>query len=182
MCISGLSDRVADIPSIFRHLVLEASKRYGLDGMDLVRLLSTDHYEALCLADFAETNVRGLADLADRLSVKLKTWGDPDKVIREVFLESFEDSKVARRPGRRFKTTASVYEPTASGSRKTRREDPGEGVEKPDKLGLVLAAYRKTGGNVTGIERALRESEVHCSRRWIADVLDKHGLPRIKRK
>jgi arginine repressor len=44
-----------------------------------------------------------------------------------------------------------------------------------------MEAYEECGGNVTAIERYLRERGISSSRATIAKMMDHLGLPRIKK-
>ena len=182
--LPGLNDRVADIPTLFTHLLHDVGGRYGLDVGSLAKRLSSDHFEALCLADYTESNVRGLADIADRLVVKMKTWGDEEAAVTEVFTEHFGGSAVGFRPGQRFNSEGTTFDLGAARQMTTRKDNPEDHHlrDSAARKKLVIEAYRKTSGNVSAIERHLRDSGVNVSRKWISSMLDDLGLPRLRKR
>ncbi len=157
--IPPLAERAADIPAIFEHLLRISLKRQGINEADVIPLLSGDHYEALCLGDFADDNIRGLVDLVDRLVTRIKAGTEPAQAVTTVFAERFGGGPVA---GRQTGTGKDA----ASASRYEQNKD------------IIIAAYRECGGNLSATVRVLRSKGLRCSRRWLAVFTERWGLRR----
>ncbi len=87
--VPSLKERLADIPSIFDHLLLGALDRVGVRKLKLNGFVYADHYESLMLDGFESSNVRGLIDIADRIATKIASGTDPVLAIDAVFLNRF---------------------------------------------------------------------------------------------
>ncbi len=170
--IPPLSERLADIPSIFDHIMRFTLRSFGLDGVEIAKLLSADHYESLCLDGFPGSNVRGLVDLADRIATRIKAGAEPSDAIMQIFSKEYSDGPVVQRQGMRFGSRTSYRRISVSAATRT---DDGEAEE------LVGKAYQECGGNVSAIDRSLRERGFRYSRRKLSTVLDRLKLPRIKK-
>lgn len=151
----SLSERVADVPDIFDAVLNMTLERYGIDESTVRPLLGGDHYEALCLDGFETDNVRGLVDLADRLSTRIAAGVDTARAVTEVFGKRFGDGPVARRHGKSKDDGSSRYEANKE---------------------LIIAAYRESNKNLTATERMLKERGLRCSRRWLAVFLERWGV------
>ncbi|MFW5738936.1 MAG: sigma 54-interacting transcriptional regulator [Myxococcota bacterium] len=90
--IPSLRDRVADVPDIFRHLLLRQLDRHGIEPQPVVHALDADVAHDLCLealrgSAFVESNVRGLADVADRIAARIAAGSEPTDAVDTVFAE-----------------------------------------------------------------------------------------------
>jgi DNA-binding NtrC family response regulator len=168
--VPPLKERIADIPSIFQHVVEHAFERAGLATPVPDDILDADHYESLMLDGFEETNVRGLMDLADRIATRAATGVPANQVVDDIFKERY---------GAQYATAADAE----SAVKNTPTQEMKFSFEIPPKnLAAVEAAYQKHRGNVSAIERDLRENHgINYSRRTIAKILDMLNLPRDKR-
>ncbi len=167
--IPPLTDRPADIPSIFDHVLEKALERTGSPAGPVLSLLTASHYESLMLDGFKEDNVRGLIDIADRIATRIASGTEPSEAIFEIFSErykteypSFEEAE---------------YDEMGKATAEIRR--PVDATE--DIYMIVEDAYHNHGGNVSAIERELREKGINYSRRKISRILDKIALPRAKK-
>ncbi len=160
--IPSLRDRVADVPYLFDRLLEAALMRRGLSGLNVVRLLGGDHYEALCLDGFEKDNVRGLIDVADRLVTRIAAGASPADALVTVFSERFSRGKVAERygVGEQDGRSTSHYE--------QHRE-------------LISAVFLECRGNLSAMERVLTERGIRCTRRWLGIFADKWGLRESKK-
>lgn len=168
--IPSLRERLADIPSIFLHLLEKALTKVKIDIPLLHELLSVDHYESLLLDGFAGDNVRGLLDLADRIATRIGSDAPPQEAVNGVFTERYH----TRYP-----------DPPLPGNGVTTRiteEIPLHATRLGSEYQLIEFAYAKTGGNVTAIQRELKKHGIDYSRKRISNTLDRMRLPRIKRK
>jgi hypothetical protein len=122
------------------------------------------------LDGFEETNVRGLMDLADRIATRAATGVPANQVVDDIFKERY---------GAQYATAADAE----SAVKNTPTQEMKFSFEIPPKnLAAVEAAYQKHRGNVSAIERDLRENHgINYSRRTIAKILDMLNLPRDKR-
>jgi len=156
--IPTLSERVADAPSIFHTLFENSLKQHGKDPSSALACLSGDHYEALCLDRFERANIRGLADVTDRIMTRIRAGSKPEEAVTAVFNDRFRDGPVALRYAHTPRTnTLSHYE---------RNKE------------IIIAACRECGGNLSATERLLESRKIHCSRRWLMVYLDKWGVRR----
>ncbi len=149
--------RIADIPTVFDHLLRASLTRTGIADTDVMPLLGGDHYEALCLDGFQEDNVRGLVDLADRLVTRIRSGVGSAVALSTVFAERFGSGPVARRH-------QANGENEDSSSRYEQHKD------------LIVAAFRESGGNLSATERILRSRDFRCSRRWLSIFAERWGL------
>ena len=153
--VPALTERVADVPSIFEAVLRNALKRKQLNDDEVTALVSGDHYEAMCLDRFEKDNVRGLIDLADRIASSISGGADPEQTLMSIFAERFEDSPVIERQADKSKPGAVHYE--------ANRE-------------MIIKAYQSCGENVSALERMLKSKGMRCSRRWLVVYLEKWGI------
>ncbi len=152
-----LTERVADVPAIFNAVLgAELNDRKVLKEK-VFSLLSGDHYEALCLDGFSKENVRGLVDLADRITTRIASGIDPTEAITTIFTEQFGHGQVARR-------YAKENEPSSNASRYEKNKE------------IIIAAYKQNRGNLSSTERLLRSRGIRCSRRWLAIWVKRWGV------
>lgn len=151
--VPPLAERRADVPAIFLHALGVAAAAAGVDAAPFVAELGADHFEALCLADWTDRNVRGLASLAaETIAAAGSPGGSPASAVRAVL-------SARLRPAARTKPvpdgSSSLYE-------KNRER--------------IVAAWQASGGNLTRTEQALRSEGLAVNRRWLAEFLRRWGL------
>ncbi len=167
--IPGLAGRIADIPGIFDHLLEQAIKKAGLPVMPFDEALSEDHYESLMLDGFKEDNVRGLDDLADRIVSKVKTGATLAEATGEIF-------------SRRYHTEFMPdIRPETGVAGQVTGEIPRPSSTLNDEQQNVHDAYKQVSGNVSAIERLLRDKGIDYSRRRISGIMDQLDLPRVRK-
>jgi transcriptional regulator with AAA-type ATPase domain len=171
--IPPLQDRRADIPGIFDHVLHKALERVKVNPAFVRSLLSTYHYEQLILDGFAETNVRGLVDLADKVATGIAFGTKPQQVVCDVFLKRYHQN-IAPLP-----TAAKDADPSLTTHPAPQTEQPYSLSTKGTRA--IQAAYEQHAGNVSAIEKELRKNGFTYSRRTIAKYLDIMKLPRVKR-
>ncbi len=174
--VPSLKERVADIPSIFDHLLQKTFERFNLDLQSIKNLLSGDHYEALCLNGFPKDNVRGIVDVADKLATHIAAGIDPVEALANVFFERFSDGPVARRHGR----SALDKFPAVS------EQDPEEELESlshyEKNKKLIIQIIKECSGNILAAKRELQARGINCSDRWLRTYCDKWGVPRQRKR
>ncbi len=165
-----LKERLADIPSLFDHMLTKALERVGVQNPPLHKFVCANHYESLMLDGLESTNVRGLIEIADRVATRFASGTEMDQAGNEVFHERF-------------------------GAQYAQYKDMGMGIgdrvtqeiQRTDAMhnrgpSAVKAAYQNQGGNVTAIRSELLKKGISHSRTTIAKILDELNLPRIVRK
>jgi len=150
-----LSERRADVPDIFAHVLARAAGERGVDPAGWLDVLGGDHFEALCLADLAGKNVRALEALAEEILAIGRSGADPVAAVRRAFAERLGDSPVVRRAVGASEDDDSLYE---------RHRD------------RIVRAYQAADGNLTETERALRGSGLRVNRRWLTEFLRRWGI------
>jgi hypothetical protein len=75
----------------------------------------------------------------------------------------------------------SSSEPELAGPPRTTYEVPRPEYLVDDHRAQVAAAYERQGGNVSAIERDLRNRGVDFSRKRISKIMDELGLPRVRK-
>ena len=167
--VPPLGERIADIPTLFNH-VLEASLgRHGIPVTEVMAALKGDHYESLCLDGFHESNVRGLIDLADRIAARVASKTTAERAVSTIFAKRFEDSPVVLR---HCGGSASAAAPGGVG--RLEKADSASNYERY--RDIIIRAHRDCQGNVSAMERLLRGQGLRCSRRWLAIYLEKWGI------
>ena len=159
MPIPSLKERVADVPAIFDALISTGndgqpeSRDARESAISTIReALDGDCYEDLCLAAvrgaFDEDNVRGLADLTDRIVTRVAAGTRPDEAVDTIFAQRFLDP---------VEDEVSHYE--------RQRE-------------LISSVYLGSGKNVLATVNLLKDSGVpwRCSRRHLTAYLEKWGI------
>jgi len=155
--IPPLTERVADIPAIFDTLLHQSLMRQKITVEPVMSSLGADHYETLCIDGFVQDNVRGLIDLADRISTKIRSGVQPAQAVADVFSQRFADSPLARR----YQTEDRV------GATNSHYQNNKE---------RIIATYNECGGNISETMRRLNSQSIRCSRPWLAKFLQKWGV------
>lgn len=159
--IPALSERRADIPSIFERLVEASSARAGLNPGPVLASMNAEHYESMCLDGFPTDNVRGLLDLADRIVVKAAAGVDPARIIDEVLGE------------RLSRLTESIPSaPMVSPDRHKTSASSAYILHKDE----IIATYERHGRNMAATERVLHDRGIRTSRRWLGIYLKRWGV------
>lgn len=152
----SLATRVADIPTIFEFLLRTAAAAQGVDANDAVDAMCADYYEMMCLDAFPRENVRGLVDLADRITTAVRGSTPAPDVLGAVMRERFGASPVWTRENLATSPQAdSHYE---------RYRD------------IITKIYNEFDGNLSEVERQVRLRGLPCSRRWLRHYSRKWGL------
>jgi DNA polymerase III delta prime subunit len=152
--ILPLAQRRADIPDIFVEILKKYLRYQNIDSQSVVKLISADHMEALLLDGFPKDNVRGLVNLADRISTRIAAGSHPNQALSEMFDERFGDGLSQRRQQRMASTGSSRYE--------RNRE-------------MILSTYESCGKNISSTEKVLKGMGFRCSRRWLGVFITKWG-------
>lgn len=162
--VPPLSERVADIASVFKAVLDGRLRSAGLEAEPLTSLLGADHYEALCLDRLEANNVRGLLDLADRIATRAGTGMTLARALTDVFADRFADGLVAQRHR------------MAAGIGGDEDQDGSSHYEKHKDA--IIAAIRECGGNLSAAERLLKSRDIRSSRRWLSSFARKWRISR----
>ncbi len=173
--IPSLKERIADIPSIFDHMLAAAFQNLFLDIEPATRALSADHYEAMCLDGFETDNVRGLADLADRIATDISIGTSATNAISKVFNDRYGGGPIGDRAAANSTDRSIDLTPREVPNGKRGRISHYEHHKD-----LIVDIFGRCGGNLAAAERMLKERGISCSRRWLENFLDKWGVPRRK--
>ncbi|MBI2898455.1 MAG: sigma 54-interacting transcriptional regulator [Deltaproteobacteria bacterium] len=154
--VPSLAQRRADVPALFVSALDRAARAQGFDAATIRAVLKADHFEALCLADWTDRNVRALENLAAEVgSWCLERGMEPREAVRRVFGDRLGQSPVVLRADRGPGAGASHYE--------ANREQ-------------IVTAYQAAGGNLTRAERDLKAAGLKVNRRWLAEFLRRWGV------
>jgi len=160
--IPSIDERIADVPAIFNHIIEQRTQSAGLAPDIFKDTLSSDCYEAMCLNSHNGYGIRDLVDLADRLITKVVTGTDPASAVSETFSERFSG-----------RWTKEPLEQIKNGT--------GEPSSYEENRHTIIALYRECGGNLSELEKQLKSQGISCSRRWLAEYLDKWGERKARR-
>ena len=153
--VPALSERIADIPSIFNSLLIQSGDDRSLDIAALSHAVGSRHLEQLMCHGFQEDNVRGLLDIVDRLTTRCRVGVAPRDAVSSVFREVFGTERVGVAVGFKGENTSdSHYEAFKE---------------------QILKAYHDCNFNISALERHLRNEQVTCSRRWLRHYLKEWG-------
>ncbi|MCP4604655.1 MAG: FHA domain-containing protein [Proteobacteria bacterium] len=159
--VPPLVDRVADVPSIFDTVLKASLERHNIDRDSVIPLLTGNHYETLCLSGFKTNNVRGLVDLADRVSTRIAAGIDPGQAVTTIFSEQFGKGIDSERPD--------------EGNREQVGKAPSHYEQNKSS---IVAVFHEYNGNISAVERELRSRGIQCSRRWLTVFAERWGLRR----
>ena len=169
-----LSERIADIPTIFNHLLERALERHKVSSRKVMPFFCGEHYEMLCLDKFEKDNVRGIVDLADRLATRMAEGVAVELAIDSVFLERFGSGT----PSTLSPPPTTTPDPDTAGPEVASSSfDSGYEAHKS----LIIEAYSKSNNNVRETARRLKGGGFPCTRQTISDYLDKWGIRRKKK-
>ncbi len=150
--IPSLSERVADVPTIFQTLLRGALREFSADETAVFALLSGDHYEALALHDFSGENVRGLVDFANRIASRIAAGSPPQNAVNTIFFERLRENPVIKRRRGELQETGSHYE---------------------DNKQVIIAAYRECQNNISATVNLLESNGLHSCRQRLSIYLKK---------
>ncbi len=169
--IPPLSERRADIPSIFDHVLKKKLEQYDISAQSVMPHLHGEHYALMCQHGFQTYNVRGLRQVADIIATRIFAGTPPDKSINEVFAQQFGKFVSSRKvlPN----TTSPPRAPTALSDDLPQVE--GNSWYEQNKE-LIIATYLDRDGNCSSTTRALKAQGGACSRKFISIYLKKWGV------
>jgi DNA-binding NtrC family response regulator len=174
-----LSERLADIPLIFRVLLQRAFGAHDID-VKAQELLGPQHLEELCLHGFRRSNVRGLVDLSERIATRVAVGTAPaeavDKVLGEFLSEETTENPVSSHPpsrslGKQPRGAARSPDSTGAGS------SSGSSLYEQNKE-LIVELLDECDGNLAAAERALKARGFTCSRKSLRHYADLWGIRR----
>jgi DNA-binding NtrC family response regulator len=164
-----LSERVADIPRIFEHLMRKNVWKAHLELSMVMEYVTTPHYLALMFDGMKETNVRGLLTIVNDIVAILVEEYPPKKAVNDAFRSLLEK-------------TAKAREQAEAAKKETQEESNAELKREPPLTRQLLEEiYRREDGNVTAMQKALREQGISMGRVKISEMVDSMGLPRVRR-
>lgn len=186
VCIPPLSERRADIPSLFNHLLVASFIKTGIKNpKQVLESISVEYYEALCLDGFENENVRGLRDITEDIVNELAYEHEPAKAIKSVFRHRYQKPLLFKRKN----LNSTRRTPTDMDSQKDEHETSNSHSEKlslnVDRMTLQLIedAYTKCNGVVVNIVKYLKENHNKAvSPRLVSRILDAKNLPRLTRR
>jgi DNA-binding NtrC family response regulator len=169
--ILPLQERRADIPSLFNYHLERALKQVRVVADPIIDMFSMFHYETLILDGFSDDNVKGLIDFAGDIAARVNSGTEPDTAIKEAF-------------SKRYGTVYPTASLTDSNIVKVQRDTME--IKRPYKLPLdryltIEDSYRRHDGNVSAMERDLRNQGFKYSRQGLAKILDSMNLPRTRK-
>ena len=147
--LNPLKERIEDIPDLFTSLMSLSLRQAGCDLEPTLSLIQTEHHMALMLDGFERDNARGLIAVTDATAAQVAQGVPPNTALAVAF-----GDLMRRRPDRIAK--------------KAREHPlPGQSVsEEPD----IRALYTSEKGNITAMEKALREKGVDSSFSVVRDA------------
>jgi DNA-binding NtrC family response regulator len=200
-----LRERRADVPGIFRHVLLAVAGPGLADAV--ASHLEATVVERLCRHDFRRGNVRELQDLAARIAARIVEGEAPrpaiaaaiDEVLGPAAPQDGLPPGAGEEPSglaARLRGGPGGVEPRSGGL------PPGAGEEpsgfKPHGLGPpgdpdavspyerhraeIVAAWREADGNLSRLEQTLRARGLKLNRRWLAVFLDRWGVRAGRRR
>ncbi len=180
--LPSLKERIADIPTIFDHIVISSFEGYKdciVTGEDVLRVVDVDHYEMMCLDGFVQENVRGIIDLCDRIAVRISLGEKPTITVDKVFAERFSSSPVYIRANKSEGSCSSIFNEKKNGLSK-------EGIDatelrcKPYNANreLIIDVFTKRARyNVSSASRILeQEYRINTTRQTLSAYLVKWGI------
>jgi hypothetical protein len=169
--IVPLRERRADIPTLFEHHLHNALAQKGVTVRAIRDLFSMYHYETLILDGFTEDNVKGIVDFTGEISGRIDSGADPADAIKDAFSKRY--GTVYPFPSRPDSDVVKVQRDTM--------EIPLPLDIPLDRYLVIEDTYRRYDGNVSAMERDLREQGFKYSRQALAKILDSMNLPRMKK-
>lgn len=171
LALSPLSERRADIPGIFNHILKTKLESYGISEKPIHAHLKGRHYELMCLDGFLRYNVRGIRQVADIIATKIGTGTPTEATIDRVFSEAFPEALPLETPG----AESPVIVPTApSHDHKPAGKATRSKYEK--NRALIIEQFKDRDGNLSSTARALERRGLSCSRRHLREYLKKWGI------
>ncbi len=169
--ILPLQERRADIPSLFNYYLTRALKQVRVAAGPIMNMFSIFHYETLILDGFSDGNVKGLIGFAGDIAARIDSGTEPDAAIKQTF-------------SKRYGTVYPAASLTDSNIVKVQRDTME--IKRPHNLPLdrylaIEDSYRRHDGNVSAMERDLRNQGLKYSRQALAKILDSMNLPRTRK-
>ncbi|MCP4678068.1 MAG: sigma-54-dependent Fis family transcriptional regulator [Deltaproteobacteria bacterium] len=169
--VPSLSERKADIPSLFDYFLGQALESRGIPESPVLECINVDHYEALMLHDFKRENIRSLKKIAHILVADLQRGTKPTDAVFDTFYEHFggnfvqvgrqKKKKLKRKPLHRAKgstLSTSIYH-------QHRKE--------------IEVAYREERGNINAMLRRFEAQGIHLTHRWLTKFCVDSGLKKV---
>jgi transcriptional regulator with AAA-type ATPase domain len=161
VAIPPLRERRADVPSIFAAVLSHVLPSLGIDPGPVVGALDAASLERLCLHDYRRGNVRELEDLAAVIGARI-AGGSESRAAIAAALDGAVPAVVSdAREADDDSSSPSLYE---------RRKAE------------IVAAYRELDGSLSRLEETLRARGIPCTRRWLAEYLERWGVRRKRGK
>lgn len=157
--IPPISERIADIPTIFDHWLQKILDKLSLKIEDVKPEIKARHYESMVIDGFKKDNIRGLIDLADKIATRIGAGSMAKEAVESVFAERFERQAGKSNPPSEKEHTASHYH-----RHKAR----------------IVAVYEACNYNLSATERDLLAEGFQCSRRWIRHYLKQWAVYRAR--
>ena len=154
VAIPPLRERLGDVPEIFAHLLGRADPDRAEAALDA---MEADVVEALLLRDYRDGNVRELMAMAAQVAAQVAEGMAPARAL-ELTLRGPPQQSPA---------------PEAEELRDSEYEANRE---------LIVEAYREARGNLSKLERNLREKGIPASRRWLSFYLERWKVRSIQRR
>ena len=193
-----VGQRRADIPELFTLLLDKAFDAQGISAPPAADLLRQAHYESLMLDGFEDANIRGLIGIADKIATRAATDASPAQAIAEIFTKRYGKAypKEPEQPSHPPRIYPKVVDYAAKGegarvmdiaaiqptAQRLTADIPLPHKGDPRHQTAIILAFHRHKGNVSAIERDLRDQGIHYSRKKISRILDELELPRKRRK
>ncbi len=152
--LPALRERRADIPSIFEAVLRRVLPNLGADVEAVVNALDAPIVERLSIHDYRRGNVRELENLAAVVAARIRGGEKADSALAGALDEAL-DTPAGAGGGGGDPAIPSAYE--------RHREQ-------------ILAGWREVEGNLTHLERVLRQRGLRLNRRWLAVFLERWGV------
>jgi DNA-binding NtrC family response regulator len=193
--LPSVKERIADIPSMFCCFLHRASADVDVDVPldEILRFITADHYETLCLNGFPRDNLRGLFNTARWIVESAAYRSTPIEAVANVFESSFRDSPVIGRGpvsastenSKRARTT--LMPKVSNFVKKKTSEKPNlrtikRGEVDPEDAMRIVDAYNACMGRVSlAVEYLKNKHGIRISRGRLTKIVDEYGFPRMKR-
>ncbi len=189
LLLPSLSDRIADIPSLFRHALDVATQRAGQRRIkNIVDFLKADHYESLCLDGFKRSNIQGLWEVAESVVEKIASGVSFEPALNQVFDERYPHGPVVRREYGQVNFNGVDHPAIPStrvilGMKKQMDIAEQQLMEAVDidqtTLEIIKEAHRRCSGRIREMTGYMTENyDIHVPDDLLIQVLDGLHLPR----
>jgi DNA-binding NtrC family response regulator len=167
----SLTERRADIPGIFNHVLKKKLESYGISEMSVEPFLKGQHYELLCLNGFEKYNVRGIKHFADIIAAGIGTGTSLEEAIGTAFSTEFPN-----------KVSLGTDKGDSRPSPPVRKAPLLESQDKKTRSkyernkDLIIEQFKDHDGNISSTTRALERRGLKCSRRHVWSYLKQWGV------